>query len=422
MSIEITKHRLLQAAYAPILATAMGIMFGRLLLLAKVLDIRSFAELNAALIISGLVGMFASFGLFLDLQRKLPGQLARGRRRAATIQIVQAIVGTAAVALIGFTAASFHLSFGSISTSAIGLGVFHGASQQLFLIATTESRSNNEPVRFALQSLSRATAMVIVAFPIAVSTGSSTAVIGSEGLVTLSAALLIYRQVWRNLDVPLSLTVCLAFRSIGRVRWGSMLALLMLSLAVTASSNMDRWLSSASLTHDEFAMYSFACITLTAAYAVQGLINASVFPMIARRSALNGNQAAFRLTLLTATGMAIAFLLAVAPCVYVADIAIRRFYPSYVAAIPLIPLLTVAAILRISDFWSSFLVITGNERTSLLINVAAVTLSLGMWFVTSGFFASTQAMGLSYLAISTAALTYLCSFAASYRYVRFASA
>ncbi|MGY4334550.1 O-antigen/teichoic acid export membrane protein [Bradyrhizobium sp. LB7.2] len=422
MAIDITKHRILQAAYAPILAMAMAIMFGRLLVLAKVLDVESFAELNAALIVSGLVGMLTSFGLFLDLQRKLPGQLAMGQRQAAATQIAQSILGTATIALLGFAAAGLRLSVGSISPLAIGLGVFHGISQQLFLIVTTESRSNNEPMRFALQSLTRAVGMAIFAFPIAVATGLSAAVIGAESLVTLVSTLFISRKVWNKLDIPLSVSFQLGLRSIGRINWGSMASLLMLSLAVTASGNMDRWLSSTKLPHDDFAHYSFAWITLTAAFAVQGLINASVFPMIARRSALHGKQSAFRLTFLTATGMVVAFLVAIAPCVYIADIAIKKFYPSYSAAIPLIPLLAVAAALRISDFWSSFLVITGNERTSLIINVAAVASSLGAWVMTSGFFAGTQALGLAYLAACVAALTYLCSFAASYRYAKFANA
>ncbi|MGY4468387.1 O-antigen/teichoic acid export membrane protein [Bradyrhizobium sp. LB9.1b] len=277
-------------------------------------------------------------------------------------------------------------------------------------------------MRFALQSLTRAVGMAIFAFPIAVATGLSAAVIGAESLVTLVSTLFISRKVWNKLDIPLSVSFQLGLRSIGRINWGSMASLLMLSLAVTASGNMDRWLSSTKLPHDDFAHYSFAWITLTAAFAVQGLINASVFPMIARRSALHGKQSAFRLTFLTATGMVVAFLVAIAPCVYIADIAIKKFYPSYSAAIPLIPLLAVAAALRISDFWSSFLVITGNERTSLIINVAAVASSLGAWVMTSGFFAGTQALGLAYLAACVAALTYLCSFAASYRYAKFANA
>ncbi|HEV2504150.1 MAG TPA: hypothetical protein VGV39_13815 [Mesorhizobium sp.] len=397
----------------------MAIMFGRLLVLAKVLDIRSFADLNAALIVSGVIGMLASFGLFLDLQRKLPGQLATGKRRAAATLLGQSFLGTMVIGGLGFLAAGLHLSLGTITPLVIALGVLHGTSQQLFLIVTTESRSNNEPTRFALQSLTRALGMAIFAFPIAVVTGSSSAVVVAESFITIASTLLISRKVWRKLNLSPLTSLKLALRSIDRINWNSTVALLLLSLAVTASSNMDRWLSSTKLSHNDFAQYSFAWITLTAAFAVQGLINASVFPMIARRFALHGHRSAFRLTFLTATGILVVFLFAIVPCVYIADIAIQRLYPAYSEATPLIPLLSIAAALRVSDFWSSFLVITGNERTSLAINIAAVALSLGIWMMdTSGFYASSEALGLAYLACFIAALTYLGSFVASYRYAK----
>lgn len=422
LAISITKYRILQATYVPILAVAMAVMFGRLLVLAKVLDLGAFADLNAALIVSGLVGMLSSFGLFLDLQRKLPGQLATGKRRAAATQMAQSILGTAMIAGLGFLAAGLHLSMGTLTPHAIGLGVLHGVSQQMFLIVTTESRSNNEPIRFALQSLSRALGMAAFAFPIAIATGSASAVIGAESLVTIATTLLIFRKVWTKLNIAPLTTFRLAFRSFDRINWISMAALLMLSLAVTASSNMDRWLSSTRLPHSDFAQYSFAWITLNAAFAVQGLINASIFPMIARRFALRGTWPAFRLTVLTATGILTTFLLAILPCVYIADAAIQKLYPAYSGAIMLIPSLSIAAALRISDFWSSFLVITGNEKTSLAINVVSVMLSLGIWMATSGFFVSNQSLGLAYLAALIALITYFCSFVACYLYAKRANA
>lgn len=415
-------RRIMQASYIPVLAVAMAIMFGRLLVLAKVLDIRAFAELNAALIVSGLIGMLSSLGLFLDLQRKLPGHLAIGQRRAAAVQIGQSILATAVIAAAGLLAAGFQFSNGTITPLAIGLGVFHGASQQLFLIVTTESRSNNEPLRFALQSLSRSLGMVVFAFPIAIATSSAFAVISAESLVTVVATLLISRKVWARLDITLWTSIRLAFRSFGRINWPSMGALLALSLAVTASSNMDRWLSSTQLPHGDFAQYSFAWITLTAAFAVQGLINASVFPMIARRFALHGIRPAFRVTFIATTGMLAVFLTAIIPSVFIADLAIQNVYPAYSAAIAIIPVLSIAAALRVSDFWSSFLVITGNERTSLAINVAAVVISLGLWWATTGFYTASQSLGLAYLAALIALATYFCSFAASYQFAKRANA
>lgn len=413
MSFNINKHRLRKVIYAPILATAMALMLGRFLLFAKILDVNSFAELSAIYLVSGIVSMLSSLGLYLDLQRKLPGYLALGQRRAAAAIIWQSLLGTVAIGIVGVAVASAGLSFGSISSTAVILGVFHGVIQQGFLIQTTESRSNNDPLRFSVQSIARAFGILIFAVPISIEFGTAISVVIPECFVTGIMAISISLKTARNLAIPHRQAAFLGARSFLRMRLGSTLALLLLSLAVTTSISMDRWLSSFVLEPAEFAEYSFASIAMTAALALQGLVNASVFPMIAKRSTIHGVKSAYRLAALTAFGTLAIFLVAIVPAVYVADFLILRFYPKYQDAIPLIPILAIAAAFRISDFWTSFLMIRDRERTSLLVNIGAAATAFVIWLLTR-FGADTPEAGIAYMAACVASLTYIISFVFSH--------
>ncbi|MBO9194825.1 hypothetical protein J5277_11970 [Rhizobium sp. 16-449-1b] len=421
MAFNINRQRLKKAIYAPILATAMALMLGRFLLFAKILDLNAFAELSAVYLVSGIVGMLSSFGMFLDLQRKLPGYLALGQRRAAATIIWQSLLGTVAIGIVGVAFASAGLSFGSISSTAVLLGVMHGVVQQAFLIQTTESRSSNDPLRFSMQSIARALGILLFAVPISIEFGTALSVVIPECFVTGVMAISISHNTAKKMSLSHRRAALLGVRSFRRMRWGSTLSLLLLSLAVTTSSSMDRWLSSLTLQPADFAEYSFASITMTAAFALQGLINASVFPMIAKRSAIHGVRSAYRLALLSAFGTLGIFLVAIVPAIYVAEFLILQLYPKYSDAIPLIPILAIAAAFRISDFWSSFLVIRDREKTSLLINMVAAGTAFVIWLLTR-FGARTPEAGIAYMAAFVAASTYVISFIFSHIHFRSSNA
>ena len=417
MEVNAKRYRLRKATYAPILAFAMIMMLGRLLIYARILSVQSFAQLNAILIVSGVIGMMSSLGFFLDLQRKLPGHLALGRRRSAGMMIWQSLIGTFAIGIVGVLTSGLGVSLGSMSSSAIFFGVMHGVAQQVFLIATTESRSDNDTLRYSLQSLTRAILIFVVAVPISLEFRSALSVIILECLITAGLAVIISRKTSIRLSISSSKSFVLALRSLRRANWKSILALLLLSLAMTAASSVDRWVSSLELTPVAFAEYSFAAITLTAASAIQQLANASIYPMIARRYYISGIKAAYRLSLLTSFAMLIGFLSAIVPAVYAADFMVLSFFPNYAKSLPLLPILAVASAFRISDFWSSFLVICGRERTSLIINVTVVIAALTIWYSTR-FGMQHPGAGIAALAAFIAALNYIASFFCSRSYIR----
>ena len=62
------------------------------------------------------------------------------------------------------------------------------------------------------------------------------------------------------------------------------LILLAGSLVGFLSVNLDRWIAASVLDRFEFAQYSFAWITLLGAQSLQFLLNAGIFPLLARRT------------------------------------------------------------------------------------------------------------------------------------------
>lgn len=386
----------------------MGIMMVRLLVMAKLLAVDEFATLSSALILSGFVNTIACFGLFLHLQRMLPIHLARHHYRASVVLMSQTIIAAFGVGGIGIVIGASGISLGGISADMVLLGAIHGLSQQLFLIATTESRSNNETVRYSIQHLLRSLATVLAGVFAAVVVGSASAVLIAEAAVAFISVTMILDAARKRFNARPSKALVLGLRSLRRVDWISTFALLAYSVVVAMSVQLDRWLSSVVLPTEEFASYSFAWIAMIAALSVQALVNASVYPMIARRFALSGRKAAYRLTFLVSFGMLAVCLVPAVLSVFVADYLIARYYPAYLEATTLVPVIALAAIFRISDFWSSFLIIDGKERSTLIATSLSLLGTVAVWYFAIG--GQFSPMHLAYLAAAVSIVTYLVPF------------
>jgi hypothetical protein len=166
---------------------------------------------------------------------------------------------------------------------------------------------------------------------------------------------------------------------------------------------------------EAFAQFAFAGVLVLMAQSAQGMVNASVYPMLARRFALHGPEAAFRLCSRVSIAVLAAGVLLAWPGHVLATLAIERWFPAYRPAIGLLALLLAAALLRVSDFWSSFLMICGHERRLLRINIAVCVGGCLAWLAAesaSGGFHPTAAAfcrltlllaAASYLATATAA-------------------
>lgn len=377
---ELTSRRLRQLWYAPLLAAAMTLMLARLLVFARLLDVEAFGELSAGLLISSTFCMLACLGLQPMLHRELPVLLVRGRVLAGMVFIGQSLLVAGISAAVLIALALVVGIGGNTHPILLVVGLLHGLSQQLFLLATIESRSRGDPLRFARQALMRAFCVSLAGTLMAYGSGAGIWTLIAEAVVSFVLAQGLVQGTFRRASVRAGLVYRLAFARLRMLPWRSAIALLLVSSIAFLLLNADRWVAAQSLTTDRFAQYSFAWMLLLAAQALQLVANASIFPLIARRFARLGPYAAYELSAaIGGSTLALGALVGV-PVVLISEAAIERFFPVYRPAIELVPLFAAVAVLRVSDFWSTYFVITGQERRLLALNFAAATAGAAVWY------------------------------------------
>jgi hypothetical protein len=242
-----------------------------------------------------------------------------------------------------------------------------------------ESRSLGEPLRYALQNLWRALAVVAAGCLAAWLTHSVAWVLGVEAVASLALSQATLVGISRRFRLPLALLLRLARRSWPRISWTTALVFLGVSTVTFALVNIDRWGAAAWLDEPGFAHYAFAGVILLVAQSAQSMINASVYPMLARRYGMDGSRRAHALCARVSLAMLALGAALALPAYYLLVLVIQRWYPAYVPTLALLPLVLAAGLLRVSDFWSSFLMICGHERLLLALNALIVVGGCALW-------------------------------------------
>jgi O-antigen/teichoic acid export membrane protein len=376
---ELTRTRIRQLWYGPVLTLAISLMMVRMLIMARLLTVPSFAQFSAGLLVSSTFCMLGCLGLQSMLQREWPVNLIRGQERRGLIRAAQCNLVALACVAAGLLAAAFGLSLARIAPQLLAVGVVHGLSQQVFNIATVESRSRGEALRFSQQNLLRALAVLAGGVAVAVSTGSAVATLGIEALISITISAGIFEKAVRRAAFRTCEIYDLAIRRMGSVQWWSAGTLMAVMGVTFILLNADRWVAADRLGAARFAQYSFAWIVLMIAQSVQAIINASLYPMLARKFASGGRVAAFRACVLASVGMLMVGAICAAPLWFALGFAIPRWFPVYQDALYLLPWFLIVAVVRVSDFWSSYLLIVGREAPLLATRVASAVAGIAAW-------------------------------------------
>lgn len=375
-----SRHWRKQVWYIPLLVVAMGMMMLRPLLMARILEPEEFAQYSAGLLLSSTFCMLGALGLQFMLQRQMPMNLIARKDLAGSILMIQAMLVALVCAVPAIGVGFAGISVFGLRLEGITVAVLHGLSQQIFVLATVESRSRGEPLRFSLQNLSRATLVVCGAVIIAWRSQSPTTTLLVEALLSFFVSWAITGKILRANRIRSWLLINLVLRGMSRIRWSDSLALMLVMLAAFALTNMDRWLAASWLSTGQFAWYAFAWILLTASQSVQSIINSSIYPSLARRYATGGRASSFRLAAVASLVFLGFGLILAWPVNSALNAAISAWFTEYNPSRPLFPMFIAIAILRVSNFWSSHLIIAGEERLLLLINtLVGVGVSL-IWF------------------------------------------
>lgn len=347
--------------------------------MARLLDVQAFAEFSAGMLVSGTFCMLGCMGLQAMLQRELPINLLRGQESRGLILAAQCNLVALACFFVGFLAALSGLSIAGMPPMLLATGFLHGLSQQMFLIATVESRSRGQAMRFAQQNLVRALAALLLGAGVAASTGSAQMSLAIEASVSIALSVhFFYKSVLRS-HLRSSAVYRLAMRRLRLVSWRSATTLLAISVVGFLLINVDRWVAAGQLGVDGFAQYSFAWIVLIVAQSLQAVINAAAYPAVARRFATYGSYSAFRICMQLSAVTLLIGALCIVPAWFAIDFGMRRWFPMYADTIAFLPLFLVVAVLRASDFWSSYLLIIGREAALLTINTVAAIVGILLW-------------------------------------------
>jgi O-antigen/teichoic acid export membrane protein len=379
--LALTRQRRQQLWYVPVLGVAMVLMLARLLFVARLLDVTGFGVFSAGLLVSSTFGMFACFGLQPMLLRDLSIQVVRRHVRPGIVLMAQCIVVALACLLLCVAAAAAGVTATELSSPMFMAAVLHGFAQQVFLVATIESRSRGMPVRYALQNLVRSLSVVGAGAIAAFGSNSALWTLVTEAVVTLVLAQATMHRVFGTSRIRPCVAYGLALRRLPAVNWSSAVALMNVTIVSFVLINADRWLAAEALASADFAQYGFAWIVLMVAQSGQAVINAAVFPMLARRFGLHGRRAAFALAAGTSAATLAFATVAAVPLWLLLDASVRRWYPQYSAAAELLPVMLVIAALRVSDFWTSFLVVVGLETRLLGRTLAAGAITTVAWCI-----------------------------------------
>lgn len=375
-------HRQLrQLWYVPLLGLAMSLMLARALALAAVLDVPEFAKFSGGLLVSATFSMLGCFGVQVLLQREWPVAIVRGRELRGLVLAAQCQWIALLVAVIGASAAALGAGAPGVEPSWLALGVLHGWAHQAFLVASIESRSRGDMIRYARANLIRALLVLGLSVVVAAVTGSAAFAFLLDALLTMAVAAQQMHKAFALVGRRGRTSALIAWRGLRRIPWPvafQLAAVMALSFLV---SNADRWVASARLAAAPFAAYAFAWTVLSLGQALQSLVNASVFPMLARRYGESGVGESFAICWRISLATLLAGAIAAVPLGWALDHAISRWYPQYVESLIVLPIFLAMAVLRLADFWSSFLMIAGKESALLLVQLLAALAATVGWVV-----------------------------------------
>lgn len=367
--------------YVPLLSVSLVLMLVRTLLLARLLNVNQFADFGKGVLVSNTFTMLGCVGLQSVLQRELPIQFAKRRESAAHVLLAQCVIVATGCALLGEILALTGQTIAGVPSWLIAVGIVHGLSQQLFVVATVESRSRGDAVRFSVQNFARSLAVLGGGAAVAIATRSAGWTLATEAGLGIVLAQFYLRTSWQRIKVSATGIYLLGMRRLRKLRWSAPLALLTVSVIGFLMVSADRWLAARTLSQRDFALYAFAGIIPSVGQSLQFVMNSSVFPILARRYALLGPVATFRVcAMLSFTILSFGGLLAV-PGVWIVNSAISRWFSPYASARSLIPIFVLISALRISDFWYTFLWVKGWEWRLLSVNILSILIGGLGWLV-----------------------------------------
>lgn len=376
---------LVTALYVPILGSAMIIMTARLFAYAAFLDVANYGLLSIGFLVSTTFGMLAGFGSYIELQRQLPvlyraGKVATPLGLMLNALAMNAILLALVVAGGGLYGALGHSGAEFDYLIVFLIGAFNGYFQQGFLILSTESKSKLDMVRYAVQNMARSCVVVVAGIAAASTFRTAEAILIAELAATGAIVVVILQRQMAGAHLKAGRLVRLTSAGLRRNKISVLFVLSLLSLVASLSTSVDRWVGAKVLDVFAFGEYSFALTAMLSALYLQSIINASAFSIFSVKFADAGSRACFAMVAKFSFGLLGLSLLASAVVHPVLIALIPQLFPDYGDISSYLHLLLIAASFRVSEYFSSYLVIARNERASLISTIASVLIAAAITF------------------------------------------
>jgi O-antigen/teichoic acid export membrane protein len=398
----------------------MGLMLARLMVMARLLDLSEFATYSASLLISSSFCMLACFGLQPLLQRDLPVIITRHREKIGGVLMMQCVITAIASSFIGIVFTGIDIiEVPALSSPLVIIALIHGLSQQLFLIATVDSRSRSKTLMYAQSYFYRAVVILIVGPIVYFTGGQAKYILLAEAITSLAFVIFLLKNTYRDIPLELGSAWLLAWRRFPNIKWRTAINLLFASTAGFLIINSDRWVAAVYLTQSSFAQYAFAWTLLMVAQSLQVVINASIYPILARNYADSDGAATFQIVKRLSLLLFIIGATSALPLWAILDYLILKWYPFYTDARKLLPMFLFISILRVSDFWSSYLLVVEREIVLLITMVlSAIFSSLCFWLYLESETVKLTISQVANLAVLLAASGYCIAMLAAWRHAR----
>lgn len=370
MTVRIIAH----LKYAPILGFAAMLGLVRIGIYAKLLDVAEFGLLSKALLISGFFCVVGSFGFQILAQRDLPTVFAHHRYRFGLVILGKAGMITSVAALLLCFLPLLHFFPLHVSALVFLIAVLHGWALQSFMLLVLDSRSRLEMIPYSMHILSRTVFSLVLASVVALLGGGGIGILLAEVLVTVIQAGRIMQKLLFAAHFSSDVFLRLCKKGFSQKEWSVAGILLLGTTLAFLSGSADRWIAADALSAKQFGLYSFSWIPLVAAMSIQSLLNAGLFPLIAQRRVAGSDRKALRVTAMVSIGLLLFSFAAAFLANYLIAWIISKWYGQYTDALPLFLPLLLAAAFRVSDFWSSYLIIV-HRHISLLVTQSFLILT-----------------------------------------------
>jgi O-antigen/teichoic acid export membrane protein len=366
--------------YVPILVGASGLLFLRTFLYAKIFPVESFGLLSQAMLVASTFTNFAGVGLQLLGHKLLPQYHARGEREPFDDLVASCIAACAVAAAITAVVLGCAVALGWLHNGLVfGVALPYAIAQYLFVQRLIEVKSELRFLDHARMSGVRAVVLLGAGVTVAAWSHSVAATLAVEGAVTLLIAAPMLMGERGKVLLHKALSIRKQHRWLAE-NYPAALRLLWMNGSSTLLYAVDRWCGIALLTKREYGIFALGLTIVTLFETLQLIVNVSAFPLMGRMVAHGNHARAFRFAILATALVIVAGILCYLPFVFLLDLLLNKYLPSYVEAATVIKLAVIVGMLRLADFFSSYAVLLDQERrlataycVLLVVAVAAIT-------------------------------------------------